>query len=244
MKTITAIQKEIRKNLDRQQAINEEIKALSLSQEIRQAANAKNYDLCKALHAEKEDNEDQIIALCKELTDLQLALPILKENLKAATVEAGIAALKEVIAPYDGKQYGEKTADKIREAMKAKGFSFYFHSFCSWEHSMNQIVINIYDNIYHGSSENATVYAANEDRFVTVENKINASALENAHSGYTYTDNVKAKVKAIKKAIEAHKKASEQAYKTQSALNDLLSRDLSHVNNIQYGKFQVCGIYF
>ena len=244
MKSIKGIQDQIRKNYDRRKEVEADIERLSLAEERRSAASANNYDLYKALYAEKENNEEAINVLCDELKDLNLAAPVLKENLKAAIVAAGIEALKEVIAPYDGKQYGEKTADKIREAMWAKGFSFYFRNYVSWDASKNKIEINTYDGRYHGSSENATIYAANEEVFIDAENRINVAALENAHSGYKYIENVNKQVKAIKKAIEAHRKASEAAYKTQGALNELLSWDTNHVNNIQYGKFQVCGMYF
>lgn len=248
MKTIKQIQNEIKKNTNRQNEINAEIEKLSFTQEIHSEAHKKNYAKCKELHEEAKQNDETIKALCDELTALKLAEPLLKQNLKAVTVAGCLEALCEIMPKYDGKQYGEKTATKIREEVSGKGYWFYFSGYV-FEGSRTRIEISLYDGQYHGSSDAATVYCRHDENnhdipFITTSNTINAAAFDNLSNPYKYTESITKQVKAIKKAIQAHRKASEAAYTTQSALNALLSRDSNHVDNIKYGKFQVTGMYF
>lgn len=249
MKTIKAIQKDISKNWKRQTAINEEIERLSFKTETRRAAQAGNYNECKRLHEEADKNAEKITALCDELTALKFAAPILRENLKAATVAGCLDALREIMPKYDGKQYGEKTAEKIREELKKLGFSAWFAGYLC-DNGKTRIEITLFDGKYHGSNEAATVYCKHDQSngeipFITGANTINAAAFDNLHNYYKYVENVPRQVRAIRKAIEAHRKASKAAYQTQTALNELLSRDLNHVRNIEgQGSFEVCGMYF
>ena len=230
MKTIKAIQNAITKNTERQNAIEAEINNLSLIDERHAAADVRNFDRVRELRDIAKSNEDKIIELSEELADLKIALQVLKENRRAAIVAEGLEALREILAKYDGKPYGEKTRDKIYEEMKTKGFSFWFEGY-HLDKSSDYLKINLFNSHFMGN-DFTEVHTSSQTPFVDSENRIHADALETARTGVKYCENVTKRVKEIKKALKAHEEATAKADATQNALNNILPYGCGYINNV------------
>ena len=230
MKTIKAIEKEITKNNERQKAIENEIDTLSMIYERHAEADARNFEKVLELRDLAKANETKIFELSEELSDLKIALQVLRENRRAATVAEGLEALKNIIAKYDGKAYGEKTRDKIREEMRAKGFSFYFDGY-HLDKSADYLKINVF-NTHFMSNDYTEIYTSSQNPFIDADNKIHVDAFEGAKTNVKYSENVSKRVKEIKKAIKAHEEATAKADATQDALNNVLPYGCGYINNV------------
>lgn len=63
-------------------------------------------------------------AACNLLAVQNIAVKVMSDNARAVFFAEALPAAAAVLEKYDGKKYGPKTAEKIREAMKARGYYF------------------------------------------------------------------------------------------------------------------------
>lgn len=213
MKKFNQVRKENEKLYDKIKATEAKIEELQLMDERRAAAANKDYTKHEELIKAFKENETRIKELCDGLYIDKVTRAYLKDNEKVALYNDCKEAIKEVLTKYDGKPYGEKTKEKIREELKAKTGCYI------WIAARE---INI---TYHGENPNGYYIKLCEVRattnynnpVITEENKINVAALENIHIYEKYTENPK---KAARDLIKKHNKLYEEIKRVESLIND------------------------
>ena len=231
-KTSDQITAKMSRNRDRIKELEAKIDELSMIYERRQHAEAGEFDQVKALRDQVKANEDQIADASAKIEALQLENYILKDNLAHAIFAEAWPIIKQAFAPYEGKPYGEKTAQKVRDAVRDQGYGFYFET-CT--------AIKLYKlgrNGFHvGSADDICIYSVNDSEpFITSENRVNMEKAE-ARPAYIgdYCENIRPRINAIKKAFNVYKADAERAYKSQSALNAILPSCMSSKHAIETG---------
>ena len=207
MKTLNEIKKEIEANLEVKRANDAD----------REKANAAFIDAHKAhdrdaaglasLEIEKlQKNAERISARGKVLTN----------NYNYILVETGKNALAEIIKKYDGKKHGEKTAEKIRDEMREKGFSFYFPTnyFTQAKDS-----ININERGAYGRG--LDIWTKNRAKIVDENNVIHAEAVAELVSPYKYIDNIETYLDEIERLTDETRKAFDVANAKAHELNEI-----------------------
>lgn len=231
MEKFNDILKQINKEKKAIEKETAELDVLDYSAEKDAAIEAKDYAKYKELKAAADKNAAQYSKICKSIYLREIKKRVLYSNLRAAVFEAGYQVIKAAFAPYDGKKYGEKTAEKIHQTVREAGFGFYFEGYTG----KYQIKIYTLDEKYGGcrtgnsiEAEGWSVVYTDEKYpdgktayFITDDNIIN---LENigVKPHDKYFDDVNAATKAIYKAIKDHDAALEKARATEEALRAIL----------------------
>ena len=171
----------------------------------------------EALKCEQESNADHIARA-----------EILTENAKQAFFAQYIGKICAIWNKYAGKPHGEKTADKIREELRAVcGQNVYIGN------EYNRAKISIYtargvyiDNFEIGSTN------ADAQRATDENNKILPISADGLRVWYCseYVYNINAHIKALKKAHSEAKKAVEKAREAFSRYNDLTRGNMHRAN--------------
>lgn len=228
MKGLKQINNEIKKNAKRIEELTNEVCELSNRDEIRTEARANNYARCKELHEEAEKNAEQIKSISEEIYILKIIGAILQENRRAAIINEALPIIAAACEPYNGKAYGEKTREKIRDQVRAAGFTFYFDGYGTRDR-LEVAALNANGCCY--GSDYCTIYTNYETPFVDSFNKLqfDASTLRNR---YKYAENPRKAAKAIIKAHETFRKATAKAYAAQSAINELLPESIDRFRNV------------
>lgn len=228
MKGLKQINNEIKKNAARIEELTNEVCTLSNRDEIRAEARANNYARAKELHEEADKNAEQVAKLCDEIYLLKIVGAILQENRRAAIVNEALPLIAKACEPYNGKAYGEKTREKIRDQVRAAGFTFCFDGIGSRDR-LEVAALNANGCCY--GSDYCTIYTNYETPFVDSYNKLqfDASTLRNR---YKYAENPRKAAKEIIKAHEAYKKATAKAYAAQTILNELLPESIDRLHKV------------
>lgn len=224
----TEILKTINKNKKQMQANEDKILAFYMKDERRAAASAGKIEELHALRAEVKANEEDIRKLSNKNELLKIENSLLYDLMLQAVIDEALPHIENAIQKYNGKQYGERTREKIYEEVKKAGFSIWFSGYTT----KTTIEINVltpdgYTNREIPAAEIHTKYSA---PFITEENTINY----NSATTYTYykkVENVKQAARDIKKAIEASRKAAEKAKEAKSALDALLPTKAKYNEN-------------
>lgn len=205
--------------------------------ERRAAAAEKDFDAHAAIMQDIKNNAAKIAEIQNVVYLDKVTNAFLKDNAKVALYNDCKEALKEVLTKYNGKPYGEKTRDKIREELKELTGCYI------WIHG-NEINIS-----YHGENprgytiELCKVRATTpyNNPLITDENKINAAALEETHLYEKYTENPK---KAAKDLIKQREKARQALETAINLLNEYghntptQIKDNTYINNPLYHTMQ------
>ena len=223
MKTYKTILKDMQKNSETIKQLEAQVESLYFKQERQTAAELKNFNRVKELRSAADDNRAEIEKLNDKIQDLKIKQKILRDNVHAAMYNELIPALIEIFKPYEGKQYGAATHDKIRNAARAQGFGFWIDGYITKD------TINIYLLDKDGysmrfDSEKTTEFQRyNREAFISSDNKIQfAAALEGVKNPFRYTENVTKAVNDIKKTYKKYKKAADTARAAQDELNKIL----------------------
>lgn len=229
------IQDRIRANAELIDAKTERVNALEFNQEKRAAANNHEIELFKELRARAEKNAPEIAALTSEIDGLKIVNKILLENARASFAEYASGIILKEFRVYAGKRYGEKTAEKIRAAVKSHGLTYYIDGGYIYASPLNSEGYITYSPI-----DRTEFYAVNQDgksydgdtpvRFITPSNVINGDALPRWN--YRYTDDVPARVDAIKTAFEHYKQYLLIAHQAQTELNNLLPGTMPNFHGV------------
>ena len=207
MKTLQEIKKEIEANLEVKRANDAE----------REKAN-NNF-----IAAHKAHDRDAAGLASLEIEKLQKAAErisargkVLTNNYNYVLVEAGKIALAEILKKYDGKKHGEKTAEKIRDEMREKGFSFYFPTNYFTQAKDN---INISERGAYGRG--LDIWTKNRAKIIDENNTIHAEAVAELASPYKYIDNIETYLDEIERLTDETRKAFDAANAKAHELNEI-----------------------
>lgn len=229
MKNYKAIKEEIKANLAKIKENDNKIEALDMIQERRAAADIKDFAKVKELRQESEKNADKIAALCDESYKLKIINSILSDNEAAAMFNEVMPIIKSAFAKYEGKPYGEKTSEKIREEVKKSGFCFYIDGF------MKKDTIKVYEieNGYKTGSCKEIEIHEYKNPFIDSENKIRVAESEPTIYEH-YTENPEERAAEILRLHQEYKRAAEILQKAQSELSSVLPSHISIQNKVTY----------
>ena len=158
----------------------------------------------------------------------KLKIEILKENAKQALFSENIDAICSIWNKYENKQHGEKTAQKVRDEIKAKtGLRAYISN------KYDDANIKIYLDYSAPIHELEIVPIWNGTKQpALVDNKIAKITPENmrVYCCGEYVENVNAHVKAIRKAHAAALEAEKALENAISAYNKLTRGNIQHAS--------------
>lgn len=164
-----------------------------------------------------KNDENDAAAL---ISDLNTKIAILKNNYRIILFDDVVPHVVNVLKKYDGRQYGPKTREKIRDEIKAAaGVNFYINS-RTW---CDEIIISDEFLRYNGQLEIETRADENGERpRLLIDNKINAPEAEQLTMYYNnFVDDPAERVKELKKAYNAAREAQRTLEKKCSEYNNL-----------------------
>lgn len=213
MKNLQVLKKDLQKTRDNIKALQARQKELDNIDARRAALDEKDINKYIALKEANKANENAYIETCEKEYIEKIAAAYIRDNIKIALYYEVAATVKAILNKYDGKPYGEKTKDKIRNEIKtATGCVVWFE----------KQAINIYELNKAGFTD-PTCYEVRattpyNNNIITDDNKINVGALDEIMLHLTYTENPR---KAAKELIKKHRAAYAATEKLNALLSDL-----------------------
>lgn len=203
------------------QEIKKEIEA---NQEVKRANDAEREKADNAfISAHKAHDRDAARLASLEIDKLQKTAErisargkVLTNNYNYILVETGKNALAEILKKYDGKKHGEKTAEKIRDEMREKGFSFYFPT-----NYLSQARDSISLNEREAYGRGAECWTKNRAKIVDENNAIHADAVAELVNPYKYIDILEAYLDEIERLTDETRKAFDAASAKAHELNEI-----------------------
>ena len=208
MKTLQEIKKEIEANQEEKRANDSEREKVNNAFMTAHKAGDRDAAGLAAFEIEKvQKRAERISARGKVLTN----------NYNYVLAEAGKVALAEILKKYDGKKHGEKTAEKIRDEMRERGYACYFpatHYF-----SQEKDCININERGAYGRG--LEIWTKNRAKIVDENNTIHADAVAELASPYKYIDNIETYLDEIERLTDETRKAFDAASAKAHELNEI-----------------------
>jgi hypothetical protein len=140
----------------------------------------------------------------------------IRDSYNYILVETGKNALAEILKKYDGKKHGEKTAEKIRDEMREKGFSFYFPT-----NYFTQVKDSISINERGAYGRGVEIWTKNRAKIVDENNTIHAEAVAEVVNCYKFIDNIETYLDEIERLTDETRKAFEAAKAKAHELNEI-----------------------
>lgn len=204
--------------------LNEIKKEIEANQEVKRANDAEREKADNAfISAHKAHDRDAAGLASLEIDKLQKAAErisargkVLTNNYNYVLVETGKNALAEILKKYDGKKHGEKTAEKIRDEMREKGFSFYFPT-----NYLSQAKDSISINERGAYGRGVEIWTKNRAKIVDENNTIHAEAVAELASPYKYIDNIETYLDKIERLTDETRKAFDAANAKARELNEI-----------------------
>lgn len=196
--------------------------------DIREQLNGSNNK--KSLWAETEPRRDQLhIEQAKNSEKMHLqkvVKKILETNYRYALFMEAAPGIIEVLEKYNGRPYGEKTEEKIRNEIKEKtGCTFFVNHRYSWGDE-----ICIYDDYTQYARDNSITV-----KNLLIDNKINAPELDDMTINYCkYIDDPKKRALELKKAYNKAKAKQEELEKACSDYNGLITGNMEPIYTEKY----------
>ena len=207
MKTLNEIKKEIEANLEIERANDAERKKANNAFIDAHRAHDRDAAGLASLEIEKlQKNAERISARGKVLTN----------NYNYILVETGKNALAEILKKYDGKKHGEKTAEKIRDEMREKGFSFYFPT-----NYISQARDSISINERGAYGRGVEIWTENRAKIIDENNIIHAEAVAEVVNRYKYINNIEKYLDKIERLTAETRKAFDAANAKAHELNEI-----------------------
>lgn len=207
MKTLQEIKKEIEVNQEVNRANDAERKKANNAFIAAHKAGNRDAARLASLEIDKiKKNAERISARGKVLTN----------NYNYILIETGKNALAEILKKYDGKKHGEKTAEKIRNEMREKGFSFYFPT-----NYFTQVKDSISINEREAYGRGVEIWTKNREKIVDENNVIHADAVAELVSPYKYIDNIETYLDKIERLTAETRKAFDAATAKAHELNEI-----------------------
>lgn len=203
------------------QEIKKEIEA---NQEVKRANDAERAKADNAfISAHKAHDRDaaglaslEIDKINKNAERISARGKVLTNNYNYILVEAGKNALAEIMKKYDGKKHGEKTAEKIRDEMRERGFAFYFPT-----NYFTQVKDSISINERGAYGRGVDVWTKNRAKIIDENNVIHADAVAELASPYKYIDNIEKYLDKIERLTDETRKAFDAANIKAHELNEI-----------------------
>lgn len=207
MKTLHEIKKEIEANQEVKRANDAEREKADNAFIMAHKAHDRDAAGLASLEIEKlQKNAERISARGKVLTN----------NYNYILVETGRNALAEILKKYDGKKHGEKTAEKIRNEMREKGFAFYFPT-----NYFTQVKDSISINERGAYGRGLDIWTKNRAKIIDENNTIHAEAVAELVSPYKYIDNIEKYLDKIERLTAETRKAFDAATAKAHELNEI-----------------------
>ena len=207
MKTLQEIKKEIEANLEVKRANDAEREKANSAFIAAHRAHDRDAAGVASLEIDKlQKNADRISARGKVLTN----------NYNYILVETGKNALAEILKKYDGKKHGEKTAEKIRDEMREKGFAFYFPT-----NYFTQVKDSISINERGAYGRGVEIWTKNRAKIVDENNAIHAEAVAEVVNRYKFIDNIEKYLDEIERLTAETRKAFDAANAKAHELNEI-----------------------
>lgn len=205
MKTLNEIKKEIEANQEVKRANDAEREKADNAFMAAHKAHDRDAAGLASLEIEKlQKNAERISARGKVLTN----------NYNYVLVETGKNALAEILKKYDGKKHGEKTAEKIRDEMRERGFAFYFPT-----NYLSQAKDSISLNERGAYGRGVEIWTKNRAKIVDENNTIHAEAVAEVVNRYKYIDNIETYLDEIERLTDETRKAFDAASAKAHELN-------------------------
>lgn len=200
-------------------------KEIEANQEVKRANDAEREKADNNfMNAHKAHDRDAAGLASLEIAKLQKTAErisargkVLTNNYNYVLVETGKNALAEILKKYDGKKHGEKTAKKIRDEMREKGFSFYFPT----NHYLSPIIDSIVINERGAYGRGVEIWTKNRAKIVDGTNTIHAETVAEIASPYKYIDNIEKYLDKIERLTAKTRKAFDAASAKAHELNEI-----------------------
>ena len=181
-------------------------------------------------HAARKAVENDLVKVSEEKKDLQITIKILKSNARIALFNEVLPVALEILAKYAGKPYGEKTKQKISDAVKEKTNCLFYIS-SRWDsHSFDLYPVDVFGNDYNISC--GTKYANGSQKQLLIDNKIQLVTFDELELYYIsreYVENIPERVEALKK-LYAEAVAKQKELETIcDNYNGLAVGDIKHI---------------
>lgn len=226
MKTLKEIKKQLEENRASIKAMTAEIMKLDYTEERRAAAQGNgffNNQTWKEYHEAAEANAGRIAELTNKIYIAEVATRILQANARAALIAEATPVILKTCEKYNGKPYGEKTAEKIRQEVRAAGYSFYFEGYKNSRLVIYQL--NAQGYVTPRETE-ATAAAYDEaghiESFITDENKLNIANVIIKPYTDKYTENPTKAAAKVAQAIRKYSEATKALERQRRELCDVL----------------------
>ena len=181
-------------------------------------------------HEARKAAENNMTKASEEKKNLQITIKILKNNAKIALFNEVLPVALEVLTNYSGKPYGEKTKQKISEAIKEKTNCRFYIGSRYGSDSFEVDPVYPFGNDYDISC--GTDYTDGSKKPLLVDNKIQTISFEEIALYYIsreYVEDIPQRVEAIKAAhLEAVAK-QEELKAACSRFNALAVGDIDHL---------------
>lgn len=199
-------------------------KEIEANQEVKRANDAEREKADNAfISAHKAHDRDAAGLASLEIEKLQKTAKrisarerILTNNYNYVLVETGKIALAEILKKYDGKKHGEKTAEKIRNEMRERGFAFYFPN-----NYFTQIKDSISINERGAYGRGVEIWTENRAKIVDENNIIHAEAVVEVVNRYKFIDNIETYLDEIERLTAETRKAFDAANAKAHELNEI-----------------------
>ena len=227
MKGLKEIEKQLAKNRADIERMTAAIMKLDFTEERRAAAqgsgvlNNKTWkDYNEA--AKAKANADKIAELSNKLYIAEVETRILRANARVALIAEATPVILKACEKYNGKPYGEKTAEKISAEVRAAGYGFYFEGYENHRIVIYTLTKEGYKS--HADEATAAAYDAAEhcSSFFTKDNKLNIANVIIKPYSDIYTENPTKAAAKIAQAIRKYSNATKELEKQRRELCDIL----------------------
>lgn len=199
-------------------------KEIAANQEVKRANDAEREKADNAfIAAHKAHDRDaaglaslEIDKLKKNAERISARGKVLINNYNYILVETGKNALAEILKKYDGKKHGAKTAEKIRDEMREKGFSFYFPT-NYFTQAKDSISICVRGDI----GGRLDIWTKNRAKIIDENNIIHADAVAEVVNRYKFIDNIEKYLDKIERLTAETRKAFDAASAKAHELNEI-----------------------
>lgn len=163
----------------------------------------------------------------------RLKLEVMENNRKALLYNAVLPVIIEILNRYNGKQYGEKTAEKMRNELKsATGCTFYIQKESYARDKISFAMLDSNGCCY--GSDYVNICPKNYETKILENNTINGALSFDDFTSYDFKpfiDNESEHVKQIMKAFKDAETAREKAKNAIEKYNDLQVGKMAFLNH-------------
>ena len=196
-------------------------------------SNAKTLEDRKNTRAQYDAELSKIAEIGEKKYMLRLKLEYMENNRKALLYKAILPAIIEILNRYNGKKYGEKTREKMREDFKTMtGCTFYIQN---ESYSRDKICFALLDSngcCYAG--DYITIWPKQYEIKILYNNEINGALTAHDFSSYDFKpfiEDVNGQVKKVMKAYKDAEKAREKYAETIHTFNALTVGRMRNIDN-------------